>query len=367
MAGPGEPEPGKTLFVLNQGKPWATSQSPHDTIPVMQRSGRSGALFPLLVLCAVVGLVAAGLARGFWQENLHNGLLAFAFGLVGVVVLLERPGQREGMLFLVVGVLEAILFFGRQVGHSPSSARDQWWGWLGVWPLALTLGAVTWCVMCFPEGRFLSQGWRRIGVVAAVVAVACSLMSALWPVEYEAAGVVTAHPFSLPGADSAQVVWDALAHPFYLSLQLLWVVAVVARWRHSGGVVRHQLTILLVAVAVSTVGLVAGLAVTGSPRAGTLLATLIPLAAGWAMERLSLAKVIEQETEAGHLEGLTPRENDVLDLVAQGLSNAAIADRLHLSIKTVEPVVSSIFVKLGLPADSDSNRRVLAVLEYLRR
>jgi hypothetical protein len=41
--------------------------------------------------------------------------------------------------------------------------------------------------------------------------------------------------------------------------------------------------------------------------------------------------------------------------------------RLHLSIKTVEPLVSSIVVKLGLPADSDSNRRVLAVVEYLRR
>jgi DNA-binding NarL/FixJ family response regulator len=82
---------------------------------------------------------------------------------------------------------------------------------------------------------------------------------------------------------------------------------------------------------------------------------------------MSLAKVIEQEADAGHLDGLTPRENDVLDLMAQGLSNAAIATRLHLSVKTVEPVVSSVFLKLGLPSDADSNRRVLAVLEYLSR
>ncbi len=322
---------------------------------------------PLLVLCLVVGLVAVGLARGFWLGNLHNGLLAFAFTFVGVAVLFQRPGHREGRLFLLVGVLEAVLFFGRQVGRYPTSARDDWWGWLGVWPLALTLGALTWCVLCFPEGRFLSPVWRRIGVGVGVAAAACSLVSALWPVEYDAAGVVTTHPLSLPGADGAQQVWDAVAHPFYVVLQLLWVAAVVARWRQSDGVVRRQLAVLLAAVALSTLALVVGLAVSGSPRAGVLLAPLIPVAAGWAIERMSLAKVIDQETEAGHLADLTPRENEVLDLMAQGLSNAAISDRLHLSIKTVEPVVSSIFVKLGLPSGSDSNRRVLAVLEYLRR
>ena len=52
--------------------------------------------------------------------------------------------------------------------------------------------------------------------------------------------------------------------------------------------------------------------------------------------------------------------------MARGLSNAAICQELHLSIKTVEPVVSTIFTKLGLHADAASNRRVLAVLAYLR-
>ena len=63
---------------------------------------------------------------------------------------------------------------------------------------------------------------------------------------------------------------------------------------------------------------------------------------------------------------LSPRERDVLQLMSQGLSNAAICTELHLSIKTIEPVVSTIFTKLGLHADSASNRRVLAVLAYLR-
>ena len=56
----------------------------------------------------------------------------------------------------------------------------------------------------------------------------------------------------------------------------------------------------------------------------------------------------------------------MLGLISRGLSNAAICDELHLSIKTVEPAVGSIFTKLGLHADSASNRRVLAALEYVR-
>ncbi len=282
-------------------------------------------------------------------------------------MLFGRPGQREGLLFLATGTLEAVMFVGRQIGHDSSAYGDRWWGWLGVWPLAITLGAVTWCVLCFPEGRFLSRRWAWVGGGVVAVAMVCSLLSALWPVEYAETGVRTPHPFSLGGGDAADVVWSALAHSTYAAFQLLWVVAVVVRWRQSSGSARSQLTVMLAAVALSAVALVVGLGVAGSPRAGILTATLIPVAAGVAIHRLSLARVIEQQTEAGRLEGLTPRENEVLDLMAEGLSNAAICARLHLSIKTVEPVVSSIFIKLGLPADSDSNRRVLAVLEYLRR
>ena len=56
----------------------------------------------------------------------------------------------------------------------------------------------------------------------------------------------------------------------------------------------------------------------------------------------------------------------MLELISRGLSNAAICDELHLSVKTVEPLVGSIFAKLGLYADSASNRRVLAALQYVR-
>lgn len=64
---------------------------------------------------------------------------------------------------------------------------------------------------------------------------------------------------------------------------------------------------------------------------------------------------------------LTARENDVLALMAQGKSNAAIAANLHLSEGAVSKYTTTIFAKLGIHADDDTNRRVLAVLAYLDR
>jgi DNA-binding NarL/FixJ family response regulator len=84
------------------------------------------------------------------------------------------------------------------------------------------------------------------------------------------------------------------------------------------------------------------------------------------VDHVGLADLIARQQQAGHLEGLSKREREVLHLMALGRSNAAICKELHLSIKTVEPVVSTIFTKLGLHADAHSNRRVLAVLAFLR-
>jgi DNA-binding NarL/FixJ family response regulator len=65
------------------------------------------------------------------------------------------------------------------------------------------------------------------------------------------------------------------------------------------------------------------------------------------------------------LESLTPRERDVLALMAEGRTNRAIASELMVSERAVERHVTSIFVKLDLPAGQDDHRRVLAVLTYL--
>lgn len=65
------------------------------------------------------------------------------------------------------------------------------------------------------------------------------------------------------------------------------------------------------------------------------------------------------------LAGLSPRETDVLALMADGLTNIAIATQVHLSVKSVESVIRSIFVKLDLFDNGIENRRVMAVLAFL--
>jgi DNA-binding NarL/FixJ family response regulator len=80
-------------------------------------------------------------------------------------------------------------------------------------------------------------------------------------------------------------------------------------------------------------------------------------------------EVVTQLAGAGRrteeLRALTDRERDVLTLMAEGRSNAAIAQQLHVSAGTVEKRVAAIFGKLDLPASEDHNRRVLAVIRML--
>jgi len=72
-------------------------------------------------------------------------------------------------------------------------------------------------------------------------------------------------------------------------------------------------------------------------------------------------------SRADPLAALTPRERDVLELMAEGRSNASIAARLFIGVGAVEKNVSAIFAKLGLEESATEHRRVLAVIAYLQR
>ena len=89
------------------------------------------------------------------------------------------------------------------------------------------------------------------------------------------------------------------------------------------------------------------------------------LALGTALDREVVSQLLAASRHAGDLDPLTPRERDVLALMAEERSNAGVAAALVLTLGTVEKHVASIFGKLGLPASETDNRRVLAVLRYL--
>jgi DNA-binding NarL/FixJ family response regulator len=87
---------------------------------------------------------------------------------------------------------------------------------------------------------------------------------------------------------------------------------------------------------------------------------------GTALDPLVVSRLLASEPDGGPLDALTPREREVLQLVAEGLSNPAVADRLGITLRSTEKYVSSIFTKLDLPATGSEHRRVLAVLQFLK-
>jgi len=89
-------------------------------------------------------------------------------------------------------------------------------------------------------------------------------------------------------------------------------------------------------------------------------------AGGSALDPLIVQTLVSRQRPDDPLVQLTPREREVLELMAEGSSNQGIADKLVITVRAVEKYVSSIFGKLGLPSTGSESRRVLAVLTFLR-
>jgi DNA-binding NarL/FixJ family response regulator len=87
---------------------------------------------------------------------------------------------------------------------------------------------------------------------------------------------------------------------------------------------------------------------------------------GSALDPIIVSTLLGRQRDDDPLDALTPREREVLELMATGSSNQGIADKLVISLRAVEKYVSSIFGKLGLPSTGSESRRVLAVLMFLR-
>ena len=87
---------------------------------------------------------------------------------------------------------------------------------------------------------------------------------------------------------------------------------------------------------------------------------------GSALDPIIVSTLLSRQRSEDPLVQLTPREREILELMAAGNSNQGIADKLVITLRAVEKHVSSIFGKLGLPSTGSESRRVLAVLMFLR-
>ncbi|MEU7749238.1 response regulator transcription factor [Nonomuraea sp. NPDC049158] len=89
-------------------------------------------------------------------------------------------------------------------------------------------------------------------------------------------------------------------------------------------------------------------------------------AGGTVMDPEVISQLLSRHSRDEPLGELTPREREVLSLMAEGLSNMAIATRFQITDKAIGKHTNNIFAKLGLPPSDDHNRRVMAVLAYLQ-
>jgi DNA-binding NarL/FixJ family response regulator len=86
---------------------------------------------------------------------------------------------------------------------------------------------------------------------------------------------------------------------------------------------------------------------------------------GTALDPEIVSRLLAGDSADGPLATLTPREREVLQMIAEGLTNQAIADRTGITLRSAEKHVSSIFAKLGLPDSGSEHRRVLAAIRFL--
>src|SRR3954454_7412803 len=332
----------------------------------------------LAALGAVLGLFAIAIAirepDALTLPVPVDVAIGWSFVAAGFVAWRQRPENRMGVLMTLAG----IAWFGRDLDWFDSAAVEH----VSELSLNVFLALIAHQVIVFPNGFARSQLERLLVLAAyglAVLAYVPSELSDTANTLFSALGIVLAllivyvvarrwleadpaerralRPLLLFGPPVMVVAAATIAHD-YIGIELSDSGDEVLRW-------------CAVVYAALPVAFLIGVLRTHVRR--TILSRLLAdLSRGIAFDDAALEEAaaaarqaLRNEDPLPNLEQLTPRELEVLALVAEGRTDRGIAKELYVTTKTVEAHVRSIFRKLDLPRDETENRRVHAVLAFL--
>jgi DNA-binding NarL/FixJ family response regulator len=336
------------------------------------------ARFALAALGAVLGLLAIGLALREPDALTLPGpvhvAIGWSFVAAGAVAWRERPENRMGLLMTLTG----IAWFGRDLDWFDSTVAEH----ASELSLNVFLALVAHQLVVFPEGTARSRRERLLVFAIyglAVLAYAPSELSDTANSILSALGIVLAvlvlfvivkrwleadarerralRPLIVLGPPVVVVAAASLAHD-YIGIDLSSAGEEALRW-------------CALVFAGLPVAFLIGVLRTHLRRAilGRLLADLSrgTLYEDAALEEAAAAarRALRSGAPLPRLDELTPRELEVLALLAEGRTDRGIAKELYVTPKTVEAHVRSIFRKLDLPREETENRRVHAVLTFL--
>lgn len=353
--------------------PWPTHTSGvrwsgHDRGTVLAVAGvaaASGCAVLAVLLARPPGGSVAGTSPVTWGCAVVTSVL-----LLRTTRLLE-PGWvrwRQGVILLAILGLAYPLVWCAAVAAS-------WWmpGDRATWAVAVLAGTAhlpmltAFSVMPLMAVRSLGRGSSRAAVATVVgLAVSAAVAFAFFFDDFEPLAAEALVPWP-PG----EVVGAAVMSAFLATVLLGPVVALRAAWRDGGDAGRRLALVAASALSGAALVMLCGALGSMAPRATAGVLVLVGMYAGVVTVALGCSRALvvalpADESAAVHVQGLTAREDEVLGLLAQGLSNAGIADRLVVSDRTVDAHLRSVFAKLDLPEGPHENRRVHAVNTWRR-
>ncbi len=312
----------------------------------------------VLMTVAAAAALAALLYAGARVSGVESALFVPAlFVVAGVLGGLWRAAPFTCRMLVAIGSSH-LLAFGASAAARGSAALEGGWHLLS--QLLFVAGFALFVVLAagYPAGPVPRPAWWAfLGCLLPVVAT----LSAPTP--------AVLGDGSFPPLAPILPAWLASASIGVFLLPLLAAVVAGVRFVRDGRDIRGRLTLPLAAlVAVGVLLALGAVAPGGFATAAFLLAApLLPvsLIAG---SRPSSAPPVAAPPEPADavLERLTPREREVLALMAQGHGNGEIGRMLHISLSAVEKHSTAIFTKLGVNRDDGTHRRVAAVVAYLR-